>query len=297
MAAMRTVSMLCCLLVAVLLAGCGGREPAEQPGSGTPGVVEGSPEAAQARDAIERLVLKGADRAETKANRTRARQDLIDMGGAAVPYLVERIQDTNFTIRWEMVNILGYIKDRRATDPLIARVLHDADPHTRWRSMWALTSVGDPTTADKLRGHLEDEDPFAAWNAAVGLAMVAADPAAVPYLKKGLDSEDPWVRWEAVDGLGHVHDETTARDIVPLLADRDSRVRHETVMALGAIGDETSRRELVRVLDSPDAQLRWRAAMHLGRFGGAEGRKVLEARLAVEEDAQVREHIAKALGR
>jgi HEAT repeat protein len=243
------------------------------------------------------LILEGADRAETKANRSRARQDLIDMGGAAVPYLIERIQDPNFTIRWEMVNILGYIKDRRGTDPLIARVLHDADPHTRWRSMWALTSVGDPTTAGKFRGHLEDDDPFAAWNAAVGLAMVAADPAAVPHLKKGLGSEDAWVRWEAVDGLGHVHDATTSRDILPLLADTDARVRHEVVMALGAIGDETARRELIRILDSPDAQLRWRAAMHLGRIGGEEGRRALEARLAVEESAQVRDHLAKALGR
>lgn len=255
------------------------------------------PVPADAAALIDRLDLKTGDRAEMKAARKQARDDLIAMGSPAVPALVARMHDPSFTIRWEMVNILGYIKDRRGTDPLIARVLNDADPHTRWRSMWALTSIGDPTTADKFRGHLEDEDPFAAWNAAVGLAMVAADPAAVPHLKKGLDSEDPWVRWEAVDGLGHVHDETTSRDIAPLLSDPDARVRHEAVMALGSIGDDTSRRELLRTLESPDAQLRWRAAMHLGRMGGEEGRKALEARLAVEEDAQVREHLARALGR
>ena len=94
---------------------------------------------------------------DNEATKSAARK-LETMPSEAVPALIERLSET-FTkgdrfnkLRWWCVNTLGNIKDKRATEVLVKCAALDGDPHTRWRSIWALNVIRDDRRAARVRG-------------------------------------------------------------------------------------------------------------------------------------------------
>ncbi|MGI8589369.1 MAG: tRNA epoxyqueuosine(34) reductase QueG [Chloroflexia bacterium] len=73
-------------------------------------------------------------------------------------------------------------------------------------------------------------------------------------------------------------------------------LRRNVCVALGNLRDPASVPALAAVLGEDHALVRGHAAWALGRIGGDDARAALHARLAVEEDAWVREEIGLALG-
>jgi len=258
---MRNLCLACVVVVSIGMATLPDeRIAAEQPNP-VPQVVKPSPVPTQ--EEIRQLVQ---DLGKSRGRSKKATERLIRIGKPAVPVLIEALEEKKFGIRWGAVNVLGYIKDKRAVPFLVQRVLTDTDNHVRWRSIWALNSIDDDRAVTKLREVLKGQDKRTRWNAAVALSTMN-DNEAVPVLLTGLQDQSSWVRWEAVNALGRVHDEKTVTALLPLLADPSARIRQETVLSLGEIGGPKATAALVNALSDKSPGVRWRAAMGLSRLG------------------------------
>jgi HEAT repeat protein len=237
------------------------------------------------------------ERLKNPDDRTAAREAIVALGAEATPTLLRHARDEDGTVRWEFANIAGTVRDARCVEPLVENVLIDADPHVRWRSLWALSTYQDRArTMELLRHALGERQGVPRWNAIVGLAFFQA-PEVVPLVHQGLDDPDSWRRWEAINALRTVHDETSARALEGILTRGKDDERTEAVMALGNIGGPDAYALLVRALGDPQAQVRWRACMALGTIGDRNAREPIEALLLKETDATVIENARQALAR
>ena len=259
-AAPRTIGALIGALLVALIWGCAQapHEPREAPAS--PAAA-----ASQAEVDPELAALLARLRTDESSQRRETRERIIAVGPVAVPPLLERIHDPDWNVRWKVVNLLGYLEDTRATQPLVERVVVDPNLHVRWRALWAVTALDDD---DRARAELERwfRQPEHRWNAAVGLSMFGSLEA-LPVLSEGTRSEDDWIRFEAVNGLGRIHDENTSLLLAGLLEHPQQRTRQDAVMSLGKIRDEVAVTALIAALEDPSPQVRWRAAMGLKLSG------------------------------
>lgn len=232
----------------------------------------------------------------TSEARKAGREALLSMGPAAMPALIEATHDALDFIRWEAVNALGSL----ATDdpmtlsdaiPAIAeRSLTDADSHTRWRSLWALSVFTPDLIEDRLLPILCDGlaavEGQHQWYAAVAMAYFDQAEAA-PLLNVGLDREAAFDRWEAVYCLGMVHNEDSVGLLGDLILDVENRevgLRQEAALVLGRIGDPVAIPVLLQALLDPAPEVRWRAASSLEGLGGTEYLPEIEAALSCETD-------------
>lgn len=236
-----------------------------------------------------RVIVHDADSKDASA-------ELQQQGPGSVPVLLKHLEDTHWKDRWDAVNLLGMISDDRATDPLITRVLTDDNPHVRWRSLWALSTLNNPAIPDKFWYELHNhQNDTVKWNAVVGLAFFE-DTRGLPYLEQGLSRDDSWERWEAIYCLRRIHgDETSSLLVGMLQTETEERMRREIVMALIHVDDALANATLVDLLDDPNSEIRWRAVMGLSRNHVDGARKLLEKRQNVETEDRVREELAKAL--
>jgi HEAT repeat protein len=259
-----------------------------------PAVPREAPPSTAGEDLERRLPELIRDLAGTPEQRKRSREAIADAGGNALPYLIERLGDPSFVVRWEIVNLLGNIGDPRGEDALIDRVLHDANHHVRWRALWALAALPEEGAADKLVARLDDESWRVRWQAAIGGSMFERREG-IPVLVEGLRNPDAFVRWEAVNALERIHDEGTTAAVLPLLEDPAPDVRHETVLCLSRVADPPALATLVRLIDHSDPEIRWRAAMGLGFAKHRAAIDPLRQRLEREPVELVRDHLSKAL--
>ncbi len=230
----------------------------------------------------------------TQEERKQARKKLIDAGTEAIPLLIERINDPEFKIRWEVVNVLGYIGNPSAAAAVAKQATHDKNPHVRWRGYWSLSSMSGNEPREELLKWLDDDDEWVAWNATVGLTFFR-EKSVLPRLIKGLDQEDPWRRWEAANAMRSVADESAIPALVKLLSDDDEKLRCEAVLGLASIPGEQTTQALLSALDDSSHQVRWRAVMSLSRRLNDKIRKRLETLRESETETLVLEQIDKAL--
>ncbi|MBM3926067.1 MAG: HEAT repeat domain-containing protein [SAR202 cluster bacterium] len=221
-------------------------------------------------------------------------------GDARLQELILATREPYWKDRWDAVDALAKLGDSRATPALIDRVLHDDNPHPRWRSLPAIKSVKGDTeaTMTQFRNALQDADPVVVRNAAVGLAFFSK-PEAVPELVKGLKDPDSFRRWEAVFSLAKVGTAEIVKDLAPLLKESlepELRVRNETALTLGRIKSVESVKALMEALRTDSSpQVRWRAASSLGRIGDASIVEELKGLQASEGDEEVRKYIGEAI--
>ena len=227
---------------------------------------------------------------------------MLDQDVLSVEDLIQATEASNWKERWDAVNALGGLKDTRAIPALVQRALHDDNPHPRWRSLWALSSVEreGSKAIPLLLTALESPDPVVVRNAGVALAFFA-QPEARPELLRGLNDPDSFRRWEAVFSLKNVGDPEVVAALIPLLNEEiesETRVRQEAALALGRIGDSEAVPALLDALQKDRSpQVRWRAAMALSQLGDATLVSELKQALSTEEAPQVREHIEAAVAK
>jgi len=248
---------------------------------------------------VEQLVdmLDSQDNEATK----RAARKLETIPAEAVPALIKRLSET-FTdkggkfnkLRWWCVNTLGNIKDKRATEVLVKCVALDEDPHTRWRSIWALNVIGDDRRIALLKEHLKSKNELERFNAATALSTMDVDDG-VKVIEETMSSSDTWLRWQAVSALGRVKSKETLRLLVGCLKDPEDSVRQEAAMSLGRLEDINAAPALIEALGDSKSGVRWRAARSLGQLGARDAIGEL-IKLLDDKDATVRGQTAVALG-
>lgn len=236
----------------------------------------------------------------SQPRKTPVREASKNLGDAVLRGLVRNIEDRDWKVRWDAVNELGKLKDPRVVPALVDRALYDDNPHPRWRSLWALKSVG-PTGSESLpllRTELADDTPAVVRNAAIALAFFGS-PEGRDELLKGLEDADSYRRWEAIFSLRKIGDTEVAKALTPLLDHKkepEVRIRGEVALTLGNMGNGQVILSLLNaVIRDPSPQVRWRAAMSLAKAGDASVTGQLERALTREKDPKVREHIEGAL--
>ncbi|MFC2105449.1 HEAT repeat domain-containing protein [Candidatus Bipolaricaulota bacterium] len=239
--------------------------------------------------------------------RKEARTQLIAMGSAAIPVLIEATHDEEDYIRWEAVNALGSLADdypeevRPSVPALTERVVTDRDSHVRWRSLWALSVFpGDAVQEQaipQIRAGLEDDNPTLVWNAVVGLAYFA-QPDAAPHLNQGVIENEGFARWEAVYCLHMVHNEESVlllAELIVAVETMERSLRQEAAMTLGRIGDSSAIPALIQALNDPEMHVRWRVAAALAKLEAVEAIEAIETALEREEDEFAIEQMLHAL--
>ena len=245
--------------------------------------------------AFNRRVDSLIEKLKTKGDREAARDEILAMGKATTPAMLARMKDPDFTVRWEMVNIQGYMRDEKAMDALVERILNDNDPHVRWRAMWAVNQYSEISRAQELlREASQSTDDQQRWNAIVGMSMFKM-PECLPALHNGVKHSDDWRRWEAINALGRINDESTLAVLEPVIASRNPRERHEAVVSIGKIAGEKAFTVLCRLLEHHDPGIRFRACLSLKRRGDVRAIALIEKRKGKETDPQVLKEIDAAL--
>ncbi len=236
---------------------------------------------------------------DNEATKSAARK-LESMPSEAVPALIERLSET-FTkgdrfnkLRWWCVNTLGNIKDKRATEVLVKCAALDGDPHTRWRSIWALNVIGDDRRVALLKEHLKSENELERFNAATALSTMDIDDG-IKVIEEATQSGDTWLRWQAVSALGKIKSPETLRLLIACLKDPTDSIRQEAAMSLGRLKDTNAGPALVEALGDKKSGVRWRAARSLGQLGAQDAIPEL-IKLLDDSDGSVRGQTAVALG-
>jgi len=265
-----------------------------RPVRGTKAAIDPALDSLSAEELIDMLGAK-----DNEATKSAARK-LETMPSEAVPALIERLSET-FTkgnkfnkLRWWCVNTLGNIKDKRATEVLVKCAALDGDPHTRWRSIWALNVIRADRRAALLREHLKSEDEIERFNAATALSTMDVDDG-IRVIEETTKSNDNWLRWQAVSALGKIKSPETLRLLVACLKDPADSIRQEAAMSLGRLEDINAAPALVEALGDKKSGVRWRAARSLGRLGAKDAIPDL-IKLLDDSDGSVRGQTAVALG-
>lgn len=112
---------------------------------------------------ITHLVTKLAS--HDPAERTAARQSLVDVGKDAVPALLSALENEQSHVRWEAAKTLQGIGDTSAAEKLVA-VLGDEEMDVRWVAAEALAAIGADSLAPVLDGLSRSRDSEGVYKAA-----------------------------------------------------------------------------------------------------------------------------------
>jgi len=89
-----------------------------------------------------------------------AANSLIKIGDSAVDDIIKGIDSGNQLAKYQIIECLGRIKNRKAVDPLI-KMLYDSDFAVRGFAVEALDLIGDPKALrDIIKLRLDEKNPF-----------------------------------------------------------------------------------------------------------------------------------------
>jgi HEAT repeat protein len=216
--------------------------------------------------------------------------------------LIKNTEAPEWKARWDAVNDLGKLKDFRGIPALIKRALYDENPHPRWRSLWALSSI-DRSGTEAIPVFLEaikEKDSTVAHNAAVALSFFGRSEAR-PRLFQALKEANEFRRWEAVFSFRKIGNADVVQILNHIMSEKNEaseRVRGEAVLVLGGIGNEEMISKLLNILHQDSSfKVRYRAALSLSMLGNACLAGQLKEALSSEKNSLVLESIEKAIDR
>ncbi|MHB0939456.1 MAG: HEAT repeat domain-containing protein [Armatimonadota bacterium] len=210
--------------------------------------------------------------------RAKAIEALATFGPAAVPPLLEALQDKNPSIRRAAARALGNIGDSSAVEALL-QLAKERDRQVRESAISALAAIQDERTAPVMLAALRDADADIR-SAALGFFEGRDISAFVPELSRMLADPDEYVRSRAVDVLAAVRDRRLVPVFIAALHADDETVRGGAAEALLDSGDRRAVKPLMQ-------------AFHMGRdfepamtalivnFGDIQDSRELESMLEV----------------
>ncbi len=242
----------------------------------------------------------------TREQREQLPRVLATIGPAAIPYLINHLDDPNEHIRAVAVATLGRL---RATDalPRLARLANDSSDLVRLSLAEALGEVVGPAPKGASRPP-RTRGRRGVWRLLRGGRRTAEpmlNPAAiaVPALRAALADSSAAIRSEAAASLGRLGSAAGAEavpDLTALLADADETVRGRAAEALSRVGanDPATVAALASLLEDPSPAIRIAVAQSLGVLGTAAASAVPAlVPLLQDRDEGVRGAVADAIGR
>ena len=235
--------------------------------------------------------------AKGHAARKPVRQALRELAAANSSPLTHFLNHHDCFTRWEVINLLGQLRDARVTQQVVDFALAEDELHARWRSFWAVSRFDQLATVPLLLHALDLGEQPGAWRAALILSMLGRKEAETA-LVAGLDSNDTWVQWEALSAIKALRSSYGVAAVAGFLDRKHERfLRQEAALALGAIGGETARQALEVGLRDHEHEVRWRASSSLSRINDPQSIRVLRTQIRVEKHAQTKQQIRLDLSR
>lgn len=189
---------------------------------------------------------------------------------AAYAALVSAVQHPMRDVRVDAAFLLAkqtHYKDAAAV-PGLLDALQDEDPRLRAAACKALGDIGDGSAvADLLRLMVQDPDANIRWQATGALGKMGAT--AVPGLTAALKDEDWKVRRSAAEALWAMREPAAVPGLVEALADKNDIVRQAAASALEGMSD-MAMSALLDAIKSRDPLLSKGAAEMLQRIGSPE---------------------------
>ena len=172
-------------------------------------VTTAAASAALAGDApVRDLIAAAADvRADGEA-RNQALGAVVGQGTAAVPALLDLLDDPQPNVRATAANALGRISldqgDDRAIAPLTHLFEHDADPLVRMNAALALGMTGNPKAAPPLVTALDSDDVPTRRIVAVALFQLNRRETIGPVVQRLQKESDPEIQRNLIRTLGNL---------------------------------------------------------------------------------------------
>jgi len=178
---------------------------------------------------------------------------LVNMGGYAVPTLIDLLDSPDKDIRIRVSSILSQIGDRRAIEPLISSLKNDSEKDVRANAATALGNMRargkNNQAVEALANALEsDEKTMLNATSALGTIKVNNDKAIEKLIEIASNrTERESVRTDALSALQSLAPKTSTDAMLRIMmADGESAVvRKAAVTVLGAIKDEKAKPALL----------------------------------------------------
>lgn len=176
-----------------------------------------------------------------------AAQELLQMGPAAVPALIEVAGDREHRARLDAVELLGRIGDGRAL-PVVLAV---DDPGLRRQRLEALGQLRGPDALEAVLAGLKEPEPELQLTALAALEDWP-DPEGkqAPLLLGYLDDARTGFKVHAARGLGSRRHAPAVPRLIPLLGHADGLVRDAAGKALAQIGTPEAQDAVEKALAS-----------------------------------------------
>jgi len=195
-------------------------------------------------------------------------QVLADIGKAAVPTLIDLLNDNDPEARHWAGYYLAQLKDPRSVESLAKALSTDDHPSVRSVAARALGRIKDERAIEPLMAALSDDDWNVRADSAVALGGMKVHGALEPIMGM-LKDRRYQVRRKALVAVGAMEDTRAVEPIIPLLKDERSRVREAAADALGRLRDPRGVEPLLEALEDPSRFVRCQAAGALGQVGDA----------------------------
>lgn len=224
---------------------------------------------------VERLLTELKRRHDWTIN-WRTAEELVRLGQAAVPHLIEALSDEDGYVRAAAADALGEIRDERAVKALAAAMQYrdnriyedDEDAEARNNAAEALGKIGDLRAFDDLIHAASGKDLLLASYAVDALGMLG-DERAIPTLLAALKVADLDLPKAACSALKRIG--TPA--VLPLIEALDTAKgywRVYALKALGSIGDPRALASINALLNDADQSVRSSAAKALQQLHGSQ---------------------------
>lgn len=217
----------------------------------------------------------------------------------AITFLIQNIQDDNFSISEEAVRLLGALKSQEALKCLIEALDHD-DQLVRAGAAEALGEIGLEESVSALTKVVNSEKlkwDLSKVKAVEALGKIGLDES-VTILVQALNDKDDDVRTHAAMALGQIGSKVAIDPLVLVLQnDQSDFVVSSAAEALIKIDRESSISIFLDSLNSDNEITRHNAADALGSIGSIIAVKPLLTVLKNDQQRDVRDSAVKALGK
>jgi HEAT repeat protein/beta-lactamase regulating signal transducer with metallopeptidase domain len=215
-------------------------------------------------------------------------------GTRAVPALIAALDDKDKDVRSSVVNALGNMQDARAINPLLD-LIRDPSVNVRQAVIEALGNFEhDDVPAGPVVGALADNNSEVRQQATQLLGRIR-DRAAVGGLINATRDASPDVRASAIEALGEIRDASAIRSVTAALKDENPDVRHQAVHALDHMKAPIDEGTLLDLLKDPSAEVR-QAALEFAKERPFAGLVPVLSRMMDDPSGDVRIEAVSALG-
>jgi HEAT repeat protein len=153
--------------------------------------------------------------------------------------VIEKLSDRNPFVRGRAAEVLGLLKDFRATQTMI-ELIPSAEYNFKCSLISALGEIGDPRAVPILFEMMDGTSSGSVAISAYSALSQIQDPRIVPGLLERLSSPNVRLRAYAADCLGKIRAQNAVPALIEGLSDENSSVRANAAEALGRIMDPSA---------------------------------------------------------